>query len=653
MILPADVQDRVINYHRQCFNLLNQQWNLREQLRQIDLAYIRETDSTQEQMKAKLANLRRDPDKFQNITLPVVMPQVESATVYQSSVFLTGTPIFGVVSSPAFEDEAMQLETVIDENATRGAWARELMMAFRDGFKYNIACVEVPWDRKVTASLSTDATFGSGKQGRPKEVIWEGNCLRRMDMYNTFFDSRVAPTRVHSDGEFAGYTNLYSRIALKKFIEELPDKMISNIKKAFESGMGSTTIGGNGVESYYIPMINPNAILNKDIRSTTNWLAWAGMETSGASKIQYKNMYEVTVLYARILPSDFGLKVPGANTPQIWKFILVNHQVLLYAERQTNAHDYLPMLFIQPLEDGLTYQTKSLATNVLPMQQVGTALMNGVIAARRRAISDRGLYDPSRVTSANINSENPSAKIPVRPSAYGKPLSEAYYSIPFKDDQSPLMMQQIGMLTGFANTISGQNPVKQGQFVKGNKTQSEFQDVMSHANGRDQMTSILLEAQLMTPLKEILKTNILQYQGGTSYYNREKNTLVEIDPVKLRNAILSFKVSDGLTPTDKLINTDIMMVAMQTIASSPQIGSAYNIGPLFSYLMKTQNAHLKEFEKSPQQIAYESAMGQWNATVQQLVKDNPTITQQQFPAQPLPQQYGYQPQGLGVAPAAQ
>lgn len=655
MLIPRKSQEGIIQFHRQCYNLLNQQWNLREQMRKVDLQYNREVDWTQEQQRARLANIAGDPSRFQNIIVPVVLPQVESAVVYQSSVFLQGTPIFDVVAAPQYEDQAKQLSTVIEENSIRGAWARELMMTFRDGAKYNIAATEVTWDRRVTAALETDISYGDGKQGKPKEIIWEGNCLKRLDMYNTFFDSRVAPSEMHKKGEFVGYTDLYSRVALKQFINELPDKMVDNIHEAFASGLGATTVGGNGVESYYIPNINPWALLNKDIRSTTNWLAWAGMESQGDGKIQYHNMYEVTVLYGRVIPSDFDLKVPSRNTPQVWKFIIINHQVLIYAERLTNAHGYIPILFSQPNEDGLTYQTKSLATNVAPIQQVTSALMNSVIAASRRAIADRGLYDPSRVTEANINSANPSAKIPVRPAAYGKPLNEAYYPIPFRDDQSQFAMQKIGFMTNYANTISGQNPVKQGQFVKGNKTQHEFEDVMSHANGRDQMTSMLYEAQLFTPMKEIIKSNTLQYQGGVSYFSPSRNQQVEIDPVELRKAIMSFKVSDGLTPTDKLINSDTLMVAMQTIGQSEQIGAGYNLAQLFSYLMKTQNADITQFEKSQQQVAYEQAVSQWQQTVVQMVKDNPQLKPDSYPPQPKPADYGYVPGALAAdqAKAAQ
>jgi hypothetical protein len=291
----------------------------------------------------------------------------------------------------------------------------------------------------------------------------------------------------------------------------------------------------------------------------------------------------------------------------------------------------------------MQYQTKSLAKNVQPVQELSTALMAASVSARRRAISDRGLYDPSRVTEANINSDNPSAKIPVRPAAYGKPLNEAYYPIPFRDDQSPLIMQELAQLQQFGNIISGRNQAQQGQFVKGNKTLHEFESIMSHANGRDQNIAILIEAQVMTPIKEIIKLNNLQYQGGTSLVSADKKKVVTIDPVALRKAVLNFKISDGLLPSDKLIGAEAFQAATQAIMGSPQIGSAYNIGPMFSYLMKTQGAHIDEFEKSQQQQAFEQAVQQWQQTVVELMKQNPNITPQQFPPQPVPQSYGYVP----------
>lgn len=650
MVLKPKSQEALIQYLHQCYNLYNKGINIREKLREADLAYNREKNQLKEHKRAQAANRYGDQNRFQDLTIPVVMPQVESAVVYQTSVFLQGSPIFGVAPSPQYAAEGLQMESLMTDHATKGGWVRELQMSFRDGFKYNLAAVEIVWEKRTTASFDTDVNFGNGKVGKPKEVIWEGNVLRKMDLYNSFWDLRVAPTKVHLDGEFAGYKTLMSRIKLKSFLQELPDKIIANIKAALESdiGAGTVTNGVSGIQSYYVPDLNVSGGMLNSVNMGTDWMSWAGISGADTSKIQYKNMYEVAILYARILPSDFGMFVPQANTPQIWKFIIVNSQVVVYAERQTNAHNMLPILFMQPNEDGLTYQTKSLAKNVEPLQDLSSSLMNSVIAARRRAISDRGLYDPSRVDAKHINSINPSAKIPVKASAYGKPLGEAYYPIPFRDDQSQLMMQQIGAIGQFANQISGQNPAKQGQFVKGNKTTHEFDTTMGNANGRDQATSMLLEAQFFTPAKEILKLNILQFQGQGDVYNPKQKTQVTIDPVALRKAAIEFKISDGLTPSDKLVNADTLSVALQQIGTSPQIGAGYNIAPLFTYLMNTQGADLSPFEKSPQQIAYEQAVGQWQQMCMQMAKQNPEMDPAKYPPQPTPQQYGYQPAGNGV-----
>jgi len=648
LIIPEKSQEALVQFHRQCYSMLNQQWNVREQMRSIDLSYIRETDWTVENQRAKLSNRYGDSSKFQNVTVPVVMPQVEAAVTYQTSVFLTGQPIFGWVAAPDSEDAAVQYQTIIEENSIRGGWVQQFMIAFRDMFKYNLGIVEVSWDRQVTAAIETDISFGT--QGKPKEVIWEGNCVKRLDPYNTFWDSRYKPTSLYKDGEFCGYTELMSRVHLKKFINELPDKMVSNIKAAFESGMGANAAGGvGGIESFYMPRINPEALMQQDPKRSTDWMSWAGILERPQGEMLYKNLYEVTTLYARIIPQDFRLRVPSANTPQVWKFIFVNHQVLIYAERQTNAHNYLPCLFGQPNEDGLGYQTKSLAANARPFQEIASALVNSAMAARRRAISDRGIYNPSLISEHHINSDSPTAKIPMRPAGYNKTPNEAYYPIPFRDDQSAVAFQELPQILQMANTVNGQNQAKQGQFVKGNKTQHEYESVMANANGRDQSTSLLLEAQLFTPLKEILKINTLQYQAGTSIFSPTRKEVIKIDPVKLRQSFATYKITDGLIPTDKVISAEEFAVAMQTIASSPQIGAAYNIGPMFSYLMKTRNVELTSFEKSPAQQAYEQAVGQWQQVCEMLGKQmGDQIDPKKFPPQPVPQQFGYTP----GAPAA-
>lgn len=650
--LSKTSQAAFIAYYRSVqANLNTERSSMRSRFETIDRAYQREQDQTEEHQRAKNANTSGDPNRFQNITVPVVMPQVEAAVTYQSSVYLTGSPLFGTVASPKFMDEALQIESVIENDSLKGGWARELMLFFRDGFKYNYAPLEVDWTDEITYTVATNIEASLTK-GIPKEVVWSGNRVRRLDPYNTFVDPRVPPTEVYKRGEYAGYTDYLSRIELKSYIASLPDQIIANIKPAFESGLGARNSGAaSDSSSFYIPSINPDVDGEDAKQVGTNWLSWAGLSATRNKNIDYKDTYERTILYAKVLPSEFELRVPNSNTPQIYKLVIINHEHIIYCEQQTNAHAYLPILIGQPLEDGLGYQTKSLASNGVPFQQLTSTYMNSIVASRRRAISDRVLYDPSRIASSHINSANPSAKIPVRPAAYGKNLSESVYQFPYREDQATASMQQVSTLLGLANSLSGQNQAQQGQFVKGNKTLHEFESVMQNANGRDQLASILLEHQVFTPLKLILKLNILQFHGGGTIYNRDKQVEVEIDPVKLRTAVLEFRVSDGLTPASKLLNTDSYATALQVLGSSPQIANGYNVAPLFSYFMKTQGAKISEFEKSPEQLAYEQALNSWQSIMQLAIEKGIDPETLGAGEQPTPEQFGYDPKANNPAPA--
>ena len=642
------------DYLKQCQMLSYQNWNIRQVMRDADLKYAREEDYTSVHAKARQANKLGNSNKIQNITVPVVLPAVEAAVTYQSSVFLTGIPLFGVVSSPDYMEQAKQMEALIDQQATKGGWTRHLMMAFRDSFKYNFCAVEIDWERSMIPDFSTNTQSKAANSVDVTQIAWEGNTVKRWDPYNTFWDIRYPVTEVSSRGEFVGNNDLISRVELKKLIASSPFIIRSNITAAFEAPAIGLSIGTDySMLSYYIPQISQFQTVNPQIANQFNWMAWSGMDSTQGKNIEYKNIYQKTVLYARIIPSDFGLDVPGPNTPQIWKLIYINNTVLIYAQPCSLAYDTLPVLFASPNEDGLKYQTKSLASNSGDFQAVTSAMMNSVLHSRRRAVSDRVLYDPSRVGEAQINSDNPSAKIPVRPAAYGKPLSEAVYQFPYRDDQSPLIMQEIPQLIEMSNQLNGQNRAKQGQFVKGNKTRKEFDSVMANANGRDQMIAMLFEAQLFTPMKEMLKINILQFQTPATIYSRELQSTVNVDPVALRRASLEFKTSDGLIPADKLINGDALGAALNALGTTPALAQGYNMAPLFSYLMKTQGADLSSFEKSQAQLAYEQAAMQWQQSVQsiteQLIKAGQPIDPKSFPPQPVPQQFGYTP---GAPPVA-
>lgn len=650
----TEEQERaLVLYGQAAQNLLLNQFSIRSALEISDRYYMRETDFDPDNIRATLANRLGNKKHYRNITVPVVMPQVESALGYLVNVFATGLPIFGVAGDPSTEGAAQQMETILAENSIRGRWARELTMFFRDGLKYNLHALECDWEQCTNATVVTDAS--APNSAKPKNVLWAGNVVRRMDPYNMFFDPRVHPAEIHEKGEFAGYIKLFSRIQLKEYINNLFNKVDkATVKRAFESGPPPGATASNITPYlYYVPQLNPfPTIAPQNVNGTTfdwmNWVTAAG--SKNANGIRYTNVYQVTKMYARILPSDFGFKVPSENTPQVWKFIIVNGSVVLLAERLTNAHNYIPMFFGQPIEDGLDYQTKSYAQNVMDLQDIASTAWNGWIASKRRLIGDRVLYDPSKIREKDINSTDPAAKIPVRPSAYGKPLGEAVYQFPYHDEQTNSLVVGANAVVGMANLVNGQNPAQQGQFVKGNKTRSEYDDVMGHGNDHNQIMGIAIEMQVFTPMKEVLKLNTLQYQPEGVIYNVAQNKQVKIDPVELRKQAVHFKVSDGMTPTEKELSTDEFTTALQAMAANPQLGAGYNVGDIFSYLMSVRGADLTPFKKSPAQVQYEQQLQAWQqAAALAAQKGTPFSSPQPQPSAQLQQEMQAKQSGVHAA----
>lgn len=649
--LTVEQERAVVQFAKRAQEILYSSIQIRASMEEIDKQYQREKNWTDAQLRARIANRVGDAHKIQDITVPIVMPQVESCMAYLTNVFLTGYPIFGVSAGPAEENAALMMETIIGENSITAGWIPEIMRFFRDGLKYNLHCLEVRWDQKTVWGIETDANRPNS--AAPKEVLWNGNTIKRIDLYNAFWDYRCHPYEIADYGEFAGYTRLYSRARMKAYINDISDKITpATAKRALEAPviqfqpMSSTLVPFG----YYQPLINPfptlspaNSMMNFD------WHAWATDKRE--SSIDYKDAYTVTTVYGRIIPDDFGLRTPGPNTPQVWRFTIINGSVVLEAERQSNAHSKIPMFFGQPLSDGLDYQTKTFAQNVVPMQEVASALWSGFLASKRRLVTDRVLYDPSRVRESDINSPNPSAKIPIRPSAYGKPLQEAVYQFPFRDEQANSFVSAASQTVNFANMINNQNPAQQGQFVKGNKTKEEYDDVMGHGNGSNQMMAINIEGQVFTPIKEVLKLNMLQYQKDGVIFNSEQKTAVAVNQQTMRQAAVQFKISDGILPEEKEMDTDEFQTALQAIGSSPQIGAAYNIGPMFTYVMKLRGADLSPFEKSPAQMQYEQAMQAWQQAAELAAKaGSPFSTPQPQPSPQLQQEMQQAQQSGGVDP---
>lgn len=598
--LNVDAQRRVVSLAKSILEKNQQFTGIRNKMDAIDIAYARYKGGAKNIDGEDVGKVNCDVFASDEVTPPIVVSQVDSYVAYLAEVYLSGSPLFPVVSQPGKRQFAEQLESIIDDHASIGGYARQLLMFLRDGAKYNFCALEAEWDSIEQFSVLQDVAAASGQrlEKKPKKFTR----LTRLNPRNVVWDWSVAPGDVSEQGDYAGHIRQVSRTKLKRRLNKWSRDERNNVYNVTNAMHSAATAVNPGTPNFHQdPVISDYDVSKLNVHSAApNWDAWfeASNRKGHRGPPQLDAMYEEFTFYARIMPAEFGIAAPQPNTPQIWKFVVVNNDHLVYANRIISAFDYLPILFGQPLEDGLGYQTQSIAEGEIPFQTAAATLFNIRFAAARRAVADRALYIPDMIKPSDINAKVASPKIPVNISALSqKSLSDAYYQIPFNMQGLETVLQDASLIVNFSKELHGVNSPRQGQFQKGNKSVQEWNDTMGGSDGRMRLPALTLEHQVFSPLKSILALNILQYGEDGQVVNQVTGQAVEYKISELRRAQLSFKMADGYTPKSKLASTEVLLAGMNMIMNSPILQQQFGarLPNMFVHFMSLSGA--KGFEQ--------------------------------------------------------
>ena len=492
----------------------------------------------------------------------IVSPAVEAEVAFMYALFLSDPKIFSVVSSEKYKDLARGIQAANIEHSRHTKWLKNLLKFFRDTAKYNLGFVTATWvQRETYIPVLND----QGDREELNPIIWEGNQVKRVDPYNAVFDHTVDISELAEHGEFFITCEAITQIELYKLLSSLkgvPENVgkVYNMNEVMWRSSNSVTPEGLKFKELDVAEVVPSFILNTDIKKDKNsWFEFAGItEDINKSKMpKSDSLYNLNVCYVRLVPELYGCKVPEEDKIQIWKVIIVNGTHVVYIGRETNVHSFLPVGAAQPIEDSLGQNTLGLVLPLRGLQELGKQLKDRRLASLDRNISDRAIYDPNSIDPADMKrSEGKSdAKIPLRPTAREIDLKRAYMSIPFTDTTSQLFDREVAFIHQQADSQTGINAASRGQFVKGNKTLEEYQDVMSNADSKQYARAAAIESQAFSDIKHIIKWNLVQYGKEQVFQNPITGEEIQLNEAELRKAVFNFKLSDGLNPSSKFLNT--------------------------------------------------------------------------------------------------
>ena len=522
-------------------------------------------------------------------------------SAYLVAVYVAKSTIIEVPDLPNAMHVTAALKDKIGRDSGRHAWALELIKIIQNSVIYNFGAAEL----RLTAKRE--------------------NVLRAINPYNFFYDQSVPPDKIGSDALYAGYTELVTLPTLYRLISASGGQWLTDVGKSLISDInalervsyltsqrsefiGDYCAGGFG-------MTLSNALVRSARKSndhTPDWHAVVNDISDVEQRVKLrtsiaKGNYQLTTYYCRAMPEWLGLPAKkyasynGSDSGQIpvWKMYILDHTYLMAVEPVVESHGYLPLMAgqvqVDTAGDSLTY-SESLA----PVQVFSAKLNIARIAAMRRALSDRGLYDKSLIESDDINNRSPTAQIPVNGHSMrelGKGVRDAYFHLPFDSSGIAQLMGGIGEVDDFASRISGNNPQMQGAHLPGNRTAGEAQRVNMMGEGRFRVYSILFQQTFMLPFKIQLRSNLSDSTQELTYYDPATGRKQSVSQAEYAEYEPDFVLADGMMPSTKMISPDMLSSLLTAVIQIPQLQATKDVGAMVDLLARAGG--VEDFHKIP------------------------------------------------------
>lgn len=279
---------------------------------QLDKAYARYLDSTDRETRAKYGS-QVCGQVINSVVNPIVVSQVNSLVAFWAETFLTGYPIFGVVSPPDQKEDAAALEGIIQDHMTLSQSVPELLKLLYDGAKYNVMAWDVMWDRLATYDPVKDMMDLSNDPITRVEIDHKHiNFIKRLDFRNVHYDRTVPLVDADSRGRFIGKTELVNGTELLDYLQYLEDENTLTGTIAELAGRLKTSTRDRG-----------------DLQESTDWtgnytsrrdndLDWGTIFSGDRTRNQPSALLEASnklfnkhTFYIRIRPIDYGIKAAG------------------------------------------------------------------------------------------------------------------------------------------------------------------------------------------------------------------------------------------------------------------------------------------------------------------------------------------------------
>lgn len=584
------MHERLLEYLKQRLELGKEDRDSRiDRYGQIDRDVAAFMQLSDEDRKRAVEHAKNGTPTATAMSLPLMFIHLNDMMTYYAQTFAPNRGMFYHTATPEDTGTATQLVTLMNAHAVQGGFYRQLLRAIFAVLKYNVGGIHNSWDTEYGPKL--EATEGGGTQ-LGQQIVFQGNRIKSLDMYNLLYDPSVELVDLHKEGEFAAIVERRSHYWLK---QRALDGVFLNCQKILD---GDTHSG----ESTYYRDPPVESRLSNDETKTSNF-SWYSF-LAGNTAYLGTGAFELTTIYIRINPNDFGLiggtadQRRGRNRYEVWRFTILNGEQIVESSFMNNMHGHIPFYFGVLNDDDMAESAKSVAEILNPMQQFSSFLLNTHVLANRKNIFGTTYYDPSCVDMDKIPQGEVAARVPIKPQGWGKDIRTMVQH----DSNTLDTRQTLQDLQGMMALVDQFFPTQAlPSAIAGidRAVDSQVTAVQQGANRRQHMGARLIDDTMLRPARESMYYNIVQYQqDGEEVADFYTGKAVKIDLQTLRTSNLSLIIGQGLKAIDRQAIQSQMREIIFAMIQAPQIAQGIDLlGMLDAWTgMMDLEMNLKQFQ---------------------------------------------------------
>lgn len=524
--------------------------------------------------------------------LPLSFVHLDDMMTYYAQTFAPNRGMFYHSGGPDESEDAAALVKIMNNHAVYGGYYRHLLRSIFSILKYNRGGLEVNW------AVDYGPKMGTGPDGTPtveSSPIFRGNKVEAIDMYNLLYDPSVELSNLHKDGEW------YATVAMKSHYW-LKNKCLEGVYFNCEDHLDGE-YGASLTSRYYVDPPEYSRMALDESASSQSWYS----VLSGTDAFMCNGAFELTKIYIRINPNDFGL-VGGTrqerakrNNYEVWRFTILNDEKIIEATQMNNIHNYLPAFF-GVCNDGSMGDADKAPSEILePLQQFASFLMNTHVLANRKNIFGTLYYDPTAVDMSKVPEGEVAARVPLKAQAYGKDIRQFI----MHDNNTLDTKQTLQDLQGMIEIINQFFPTQSlpSQIASIDRAvDSQVAAVQQGANRRQHKGARLLDDTMMRPLRYALYYNIVQFQpDNEDIVDYFKGGVDKIDLSKLRETNLASVIGQGLKAIDRQGVASLLQQLIFALIQAPQAAQGIDILKLIDYWtsMLDVDASMEQFRLPP------------------------------------------------------